>query len=80
MVLRGAGRIKLAMGQMAFGSITNIILDPIFIVLLKPYGLGVEAVAIATILSHALGAIVTFIILLRERQVSSSGGRSFQKS
>ena len=33
----------------ASGAILNIILDPIFITVLKPYGLGVEAAAYATI-------------------------------
>lgn len=33
----------------ASGAILNIILDPIFISILNPYGMGIEAAAYATI-------------------------------
>lgn len=79
MVLRGAGKIKLAMSLMAFGSIINIILDPIFILLLKPYGLGVEAVAIATILSHALATIATFFVYIKGKTGIKFGRPKFSR-
>ena len=41
----GEGQLKKAMAIIASGAILNIILDPIFITVLKPYGLGVEAAA-----------------------------------
>ena len=49
MVIRGEGQLKKAMTIIASGAILNIILDPIFITVLKPYGLGIEAAAYATI-------------------------------
>lgn len=45
MVIRGEGQLKKAMTIIASGAILNIILDPIFITVLKPYGLGIEAAA-----------------------------------
>lgn len=50
MVIRGEGQLKKAMSIIASGAILNIILDPIFITILKPYGMGIEAAAFATIL------------------------------
>lgn len=47
------------MAIIASGAILNIILDPIFITLLKPYGMGIEAAAYATILSQFIQAAVT---------------------
>ena len=54
MVIRGEGQLKKAMAIIASGAILNIILDPIFITLLKPYGMGIEAAAYATMLTHTL--------------------------
>ena len=59
MVIRGEGQLKKAMLIIASGAILNIILDPIFIMLLKPYGLGIEAAAYATILSQFIQAVIT---------------------
>ena len=59
MVIRGEGQLKKAMAIIASGAILNIILDPIFITLLKPYGMGIEAAAYATILSQFIQAAVT---------------------
>lgn len=59
MVIRGEGQLKKAMLIIASGAILNIILDPIFIMLLKPYGLGIEATAYATILSQFIQAVIT---------------------
>ena len=56
MVIRGEGQLKKAMAIIASGAILNIILDPIFITLLKPYGMGIEAAAYATILSQFIQA------------------------
>ena len=49
MVIRGEGQLKKAMTIIASGAILNIILDPIFISILNPYGMGIEAAAYATI-------------------------------
>ena len=59
MVIRGEGQLKKAMLIIASGAILNIILDPIFIMLLKPYCLGIEAAAYATILSQFIQAVIT---------------------
>lgn len=59
MVIRGEGQLKKAMLIISSGAILNIILDPIFIMLLKPYGLGIEAAAYATILSQFIQAGIT---------------------
>ena len=59
MVIRGEGQLKKAMSIIAGGAILNMILDPIFIMILKPYGMGIEAAAYATILSQFIQAAVT---------------------
>lgn len=43
----------------ASGAILNIILDPIFISILNPYGMGNEAAAYATIFSQFVQAAIT---------------------
>ena len=59
MVIRGEGQLKKAMTIIASGAILNIILDPIFITILNPYGMGIEAAAYATVLSQFIQAAVT---------------------
>ena len=59
MVIRGEGQLKKAMSIIAIGAILNIILDPIFITILRPYGMGIEAAAFATILSQFVQAVIT---------------------
>ena len=59
MVIRGEGQLKKAMSIIASGAILNIILDPIFITILKPYGMRIEAAAFATILSQFVQAVIT---------------------
>lgn len=60
MVIRGEGQLKKAMTIIASGAILNIILDPIFITILKPYGLGIEAAAYATVFSQFVQAAITW--------------------
>ena len=38
MVIRGTGQLKKSMLIVGIGAVLNIILDPIFITILKPYG------------------------------------------
>ena len=59
MVIRGEGQLKRAMTIIASGAILNIILDPVFIKILNPYGMGIEAAAYATVLSQFIQAAVT---------------------
>ena len=59
MVIRGEGQLKKAMLIIGSGSLLNIILDPIFISILNPYGKGIEGAAYATILSQFIQAAFT---------------------
>lgn len=68
MVIRGEGQLKKAMAIIASGAILNIILDPIFITILKPYGMGIEAAAYATIFSQFIQAAVTVWYFLKKSQ------------
>ena len=53
-ILRGEGDAKRAMYVILFGSVLNIVLDPIFIYSL---GMGVTGAAVATILSMAISSV-----------------------
>lgn len=59
MVIRGEGQLKKAMTIIASGAVLNIILDPIFISALNPYGMGIEGAAYATVLSQMVQAAIT---------------------
>lgn len=50
---------NMGMLTVLIGAVLNIILDPIFITVLKPYGLGIEAAAYATIFSQFVQAAIT---------------------
>jgi len=67
MVMRAEGRMGTAMGIMASGAILNIILDPIFILLMPEH--GPQAVAFATILSQFCQAVFTLIYFLKKSPV-----------
>ena len=75
MVIRGGeGQLKKAMTIIASGAILNIILDPIFIKILNPYGMGIEAAAYATVLSQFIQAAVT-LWYFRKKSVHVKIGR-----
>ena len=58
-LLQATGRsLYSTIGQIV-GAVVNIILDPIFITVLKPYGLGIEAAAYATVFSQFVQAVIT---------------------
>lgn len=57
MIMRGEGVLKQAMLFSASSAIMNIILDPIFILLLKPYNMGIDGAAYATVASQIAYAI-----------------------
>lgn len=59
MVIRGTGQLKKSMFIVGSGAVLNIILDPIFITILKPYGMGLEGAAYATVLSQFVQAVFT---------------------
>lgn len=67
MVMRAEGRMATAMGIMAGGAILNIMLDPVFIMLLPQR--GPQAVAIATVLSQFIQAGVTLIYFLKKSPI-----------
>ncbi len=62
MVIRGEGKMMIAMGMMALGAILNIVLDPIFI---KVLNYGIEGAAIATIISQIVQFVVTLVYFLK---------------
>ena len=68
-ILRAEGDAKRAMYAITFGSILNIILDPIFIYVLK---LGVAGAAWATVISLCVTSIILFnwLFLKRDTYVS----------
>jgi MATE family, multidrug efflux pump len=53
-VIRSEGRARIAMGTMIVSAVMNIILDPIFIFILK---MGVRGAAIATLISQFLASL-----------------------
>ena len=63
-LLRAEGDAKRSMYAIIFGAVINIILDPIFIYLLK---LGVVGAAWATIISMGITAVILFIWLFHKR-------------
>lgn len=66
MIMRGEGKLKRAMLISGSAAVLNIILDPIFIVILNPAGKGAEAAAYATILSQFVQAALTLWYFLKK--------------
>ena len=58
MVMRGEGKLKVAMGIMAAGGVLNIALDPLLITLMGKEN-GVVGAALATVISQVLQAVFT---------------------
>ena len=58
-MLQATGRSHLSTIAQVAGAVTNIILDPIFILLLKPYGMGIDGVAYATVASQVAYAMAS---------------------
>lgn len=63
MVIRAEGRMGTAMGIMAVGAVLNIILDPVFILLMPAR--GSQAVAIATVISQFVQTLITVVYFLK---------------
>ena len=72
MIIRAEGRMKTAMGIMGAGALLNIILDPIFLLLFPSK--GPQAVALATIISQLIQALVTLIYFLKISPVVKFNG------
>ena len=58
MVIRGEGRMGLAMLLMGISAVLNIILDAVFII---PLNMGIEGAAIATVISQVVLAVLNFL-------------------
>ena len=65
MVMRGEGKLKIAMIIMATGAIINIVLDPIMISLMKE-GNGILGAAYATITAQIIQAVITFWYFMKK--------------
>ena len=61
MVMRGEGKMALAMAIMGSGAVLKIVLDALFIIVFKQ---GIEGAAIATVISQAVFALATFFYFL----------------
>lgn len=68
MIMRGEGMLKRAMLISGGTAVLNIILDPIFIMLLNPAGKGAEGAAFATILSQFVQAALTLWYFLKKSE------------
>lgn len=69
MVMRGEGILKKAMLITGTGAVLNIILDPIFIMILNPSGKGIEGAAYATILSQFVTALITLWYFTKKSKI-----------
>ena len=67
MVMRGEGKLKVAMGIMAAGAILNIALDPLLITLMGKEN-GVVGAALATVISQVLQAVFTLWYFRRKSE------------
>ena len=61
MVMRGEGKMTLAMTLMGISAVLNIILDAVFVIVLKK---GLEGAAIATVISQVVLAVSNFLYFL----------------
>lgn len=71
MVLRGEGKLVVAMIIMCFGAILNIVLDAVFVIYLAQ---GLKGAAIATVISQIAFALLSFFyILIANKKVTFHG-------
>lgn len=76
MIMRGEGLLKQAMVFSAGSAVLNIILDPILISVLKPYGMGIDGAAYATIFSQFVyAAVMLWHFAARSKNVRIHGVR-----
>ncbi len=68
-IIRADGNPKYAMTSMVSGALLNVILDPIFIFVLK---MGVEGAAIATIISQILTFIINILYIKKFKTIQIS--------
>ena len=70
-VIRADGNPKFAMASTLAGAVINIILDPIFIFILK---WGMMGAAVATVIGQVVTAILSVLYLLRMKVIKPVGG------
>ncbi len=75
--LRSEGSSKYSMIGMAFGSILNIVLDPILIFV---FDLGIEGAAIATTISQAASTLLLLSFYIRKKSIVKIGIQYFKPS
>ncbi len=67
--LRASGKMKEGMRIVILGSLINVVLNPIFILIFKKYNMAVEGASLSTIVSQFIKAIITFYYLKRKSGV-----------
>lgn len=70
-VIRADGNPKFAMASTLAGAVINIILDPIFIFILK---WGMMGAAVATVIGQVVTALLSVLYLLRMKVIKPAGG------
>lgn len=80
MIMRGEGLLKQAMLFSAGSAVLNILLDPILIFLLRPYGMGIDGAAYATVLSQFAYAAVMLWHFSTKSKVVRIHGIGIEKS
>ena len=79
MVMRGEGLLKRAMTIVASGAVLNIILHPIFIIILGKFGMGIEGAAYATVISQIVQAIATLVYFTKKSETLKINGVRLDK-
>lgn len=80
MIMRGEGRLKQAMLFSGGSAVLNIILDPILIQVLKPYGMGIDGAAYATVLSQFAYAAAMLWYFKKKSQIVRIHGIRMEKN
>lgn len=80
MIMRGEGLLKRAMLISGGAAVLNIILDPILILILRPYGMGAEGAAYATIISQFVQAALTLWYFVKKSSNVKINGIHLEKA
>ncbi len=80
MIMRGEGLLKKSMLFSGGSAVLNIIFDPILIFILKPYDMGIEGAAVATVISQIFFAVVSFIYFKKESKTVGINKIRIEKS
>jgi putative MATE family efflux protein len=85
-LVRGEGAAKMSMSGMMAGTITNIVLDPIFIlprftmghIAVPLLGLGVRGAAIATVIGNIVSIVFFLVFIISGKSIMSLKPRDFR--